>query len=286
MIVPSMSHYRRRRLTERAMTAVMQAATLLAIVPLVLILFHVLTHGYRAINVDFFIHDPSSPGRPGGGVRNAIVGSAIMVGTGVAIGAPIAIACGIFLAEFGQNRVGTVTRFLVDVLAGIPSITIGLFVYALVVLPRREFTALAGAIALAIILIPVVARVTEEMMLLVPRSLREGAFALGAPRWRMVMSVVVPVALPGIVTGLVLALSRIAGEAAPLLFTALGNQFLNTSLFHAMDSLPTRIYYYATGPYDDWHEKAWSMSFLLVVFILMVSLVVRALTGTKVTTRQ
>lgn len=277
---------RRRRLMERVMTSIMQAATLLAVLPLILILFHVLTHGVQAINLDFFLSDPAAPGREGGGVRNAIVGSLIMVSVGVVIGTPIAIMCGIFLAEFGQNRVGTIIRFLVDVLAGIPSITVGLFVYALIVLPRREFTALAGALALGIILIPVVARVTEEMMLLVPRSLREGAFALGAPRWRMVLSVVVPAALPGIVTGLVLALSRIAGEAAPLLFTALGNQFLNTSLFHAMDSMPTRIYYYATGPYDDWHQKAWSMSLLLVAFILLVSLIVRALAGSKVTVRQ
>ena len=158
--------------------------------------------------------------------------------------------------------------------------------YALVVLPNKQFMALAGALALAIILLPIVARITEEMVLLVPRSLREAAYALGAPRWRTVISVVLPTALPGIVTGLMLALSRIAGEAAPLLFTSLGNQFYSTELLRPIDALPSRIYFYATGPFDYWHEQAWAMSLLLVVFILVVSLAIRALAGSKVTVRQ
>jgi phosphate transport system permease protein len=209
-----------------------------------------------------------------------------MVGLGTGIGAPIAIACGVFLSEYGQNRAGTALRFLVDVLAGIPSITIGIFVYGLLVLPFHKFTAFAGGVGLAIILIPVVARITEEMLLLVPRSLREAALALGAPRWRTVMGVVIPTALPGIMTGLVLALSRITGEAAPLLFTALGNQFFSTDLFHAIDALPLRIFFYATGPYDYWHAQAWAMSLMLVGFILVVSLLVRLFLGAKVTIRQ
>lgn len=277
---------RRRKALDRVMTAVMVAATLLAVIPLILIVYHLLVHGIGGLSLQLLLDDPNSPGRPGGGVRNSVVGSALLVGVGTLVGAPIAICAGIFLAEFGQNRVGTVLRFLVDVLAGMPSITVGLFIYGLVVLPNRQFMGLAGALALAIILLPVVARVTEEMVMLVPRSLREAAYALGAPRWRTVVSVVLPTAVPGIVTGLVLALSRIAGEAAPLLFTSLGNQFFSTDLLKPIDALPTRIYFYATGPFDYWHEQAWAMSLLLVAFILIVSVVVRAIAGTKVTVRQ
>ncbi len=279
--------YRRRRLTNRIMTAVMIAAVVAAVIPLFLILFYLLKEGIGGLNLDIFTQDPNRPGKPGGGVRNSIMGSAIMVGVATLIGVPIAVGCGIFLAEYGQNRAGTVVRFLVDVLAGIPSITVGLFIYGLVVLPNHlGFTAIAGSLALAIILLPIVARITEEMVLLVPRSLREASFALGAPRWKTVVRIVLPTALPGIITGVVLALSRIAGEAAPLLFTALGNQFYSTDIFHAMDALPLRIYVYATGPYDYWHTQAWAMSLILVSAILTVSLVVRAIFGSRVTVRQ
>lgn len=278
--------YRRRRATNRLMTAVMVLAVGVALVPLFFILFYLVTKGIGGLNLDLLTQDPNRPGRAGGGVRNAIVGSAIMVGLATAMGTPIAVGCGVFLAEYGQNRLGTIIRFLVDVMAGIPSITVGLFVYGLVVLPQKGFTAFAGSLALAIILIPVVARITEEMVLLVPRSLREAAYALGAPRWRTVLRIVLPTAMPGIVTGVILALSRIAGEAAPLLFTSLGNQFFSTDVFQAMDALPLRIFVYAVGPYDYWHEQAWAMSLLLVGAILIVSLIVRALFGTRVTVRQ
>lgn len=278
--------FRRRKLLDRAMTALMASAAIIAVVPLVLIVFYVLLHGAGAVNVALFLDDPNAPGRPGGGVHNAIVGSIVMVGLGVAIGAPMAIGCGIYLAEYGQNRLGTVLRFLVDVLAGMPSITIGLFLYGLVVLPNRQFMAIAGALALAIILLPIVARVTEEMLLLVPRGLREAAYALGAPRWRTVLRIVLPTALPGIATGLMLALARIAGEAAPLLFTSLGNQFTSADLFKPIDALPTRIYTYASGPFEYQHEQAWAMSLLLVAFIFIVSLGIRWILGSKVTVRQ
>ncbi len=280
------SLYRRRRATDRVMTAFMMLAAVLAVIPLVLILLYVLKEGVGGLNLDLVTQDPNRVGRPGGGVRSAIAGSGIMVGVAVLIGMPIAVGCGIYLAEFGQNRFGTVIRFLVDVLAGIPSITVGLFVYGLMVLPQRRFTALAGAVALAIIFLPIVARITEEMLLLVPRSLREAALALGAPRWRTVVGVVLPTAVPGIITGIMLALSRIAGEAAPLLFTALGNQFYSTDLFGPMDALPLRIFTYATGPYEYWHRQAWAMSLILVSTILFVSLVVRAFFGTRVTVKQ
>ena len=286
MYTDSSVSFRRRKLTNHVMTFVMAGAAVLAVLPLVLIVFHVLINGFGSLQINLLIEDPNPPGRPGGGIRNAITGSAIMVGLGLAIGAPIAIGCGIFLAEYGQNRLGTLLRFLVDVLAGMPSITIGLFMYALIVLPNKRFMAIAGALALAVILLPIVARITEEMLLLVPRSLREAAYALGAPRWRTVLKIELPTALPGIITGLMLALSRIAGEAAPLLFTSLGNQFTSTDLFRAIDAVPSRIYTYAAGPFDYWHEQAWAMSLLLVLFILAVSLVVRAIAGSKVTVRQ
>ena len=209
-----------------------------------------------------------------------------MVGMALAIGVPVAIGTGVFLSEYGQNRVGGYVRFVIEVMAGIPSITVGLFVYGLIVLRQGHFSAIAGAISLAILLIPIVARITEEMLLLVPRSLREASYALGASRWRTVLRIVLPTALPGIITGVMLGLSRIAGEAAALLFTALGNQFFSTDVTAPMDSLPRRIYVYATGPYDYWHEQAWAMSLVLVTVILVISLSVRALFGSRVTVRQ
>jgi phosphate transport system permease protein len=278
--------YRRRKLTDRLMTAAMAAAVVVAVIPLFFILYYLLREGLPGLSLEFFTEDPTRPGKPGGGVNNAIIGSAIIVGMGMAIGIPIAIACGIFLSEFGQNRVGSIVRFVIEVMAGIPSITVGLFIYALVVARAGHFSAIAGSLSLAILLVPIVARITEEMLLLVPRSLREASYALGAPRWKTVMRIVVPTAVPGIITGVMLGVSRIAGEAAPLLFTALGNNFGSTDINAPMDSLPRRIYLYATGPYDYWHEQAWAMSLLLVAVILAISLTVRALFGSRVTVRQ
>ncbi|HKS92655.1 MAG TPA: phosphate ABC transporter permease PstA [Tepidiformaceae bacterium] len=278
--------YRRRKLVDRLMTAAMVLAVLVAVVPLFLILFYLLREGLPGLTWSFLTQDPTRPGLDGGGVRNSIVGSAMMVGLAVAMGVPIAIGTGVFLSEYGQNRLGSVLRFLIEVMAGIPSITVGLFIYALIVARQHHFSGFAGACSLAILLIPIVARITEEMLLLVPRSLKEASYALGAPRWLTVMKIVMPTALPGIITGVMLALSRIAGEAAPLLFTALGNQFNTTSLSTPMDALPLRIYVYATGPYDYWHSQAWAMSLLLVAIILVISLGVRALFGSRVTVRQ
>ncbi len=278
--------YRRRHLIDRLMTATMIVAVILAVIPLVLILFYLLKEGIPGLHWSLITEDPNRPGRPGGGVHNSIIGSAIMVGLALVIGVPVAVGCGVFLSEYGQNRVGTVIRFLIEVMAGIPSITAGLFIYGLIVARQGHFSALAGSLSLAILLIPIVARITEEMLLLVPRSLREASYALGAPRWRTVLRIVLPTALPGIITGIMLGLSRIAGEAAPLLFTALGNQFLTTDISAPMDSIPRRIYIYATGPYDYWHEQAWAISLILVGVILAISLTVRALFGSRVTVRQ
>jgi phosphate transport system permease protein len=285
LVEASDSLRRRRHLVDRLMTGIMLGAAVIGVVPLLLIVFYLLKEGIPGLSLGLLTEDPNRPGLAGGGVRNSIVGSVMMVGVATLIGVPIAVGCGVFLSEYGQNRLGIVLRFLVDVLAGIPSITVGLFVYALVVLNQGEFTGLAGGLALAILFLPIVARITEEMMLLVPRSIREASLALGAPHWVTTLRVVLPTALPGIATGVMLALSRIAGEAAPLLFTALGNQFYSTDLSHAMDALPLRIYVYATGPYDYWHDQAWAMSLILVLFILVVSLVIRWLIGTRVVVR-
>ncbi|MEO8539502.1 MAG: phosphate ABC transporter permease PstA [bacterium] len=278
--------YRRRKLVDRLMTAAMIGAALAAVIPLFLILFYLLKEGLPGLSLDLITQEPNRPGREGGGVHNALIGSLIMVSMALAIGVPVAIGCGIFLSEFGQNRLGGYVRFVIEVMAGIPSITVGLFVYGLVVVNQGHFSAIAGSLALAIILVPIIARITEEMMLLVPRSVREASYALGAPRWRTVLRIVFPTALPGVLTGIMLALSRICGEAAPLLFTALGNQFYTTDITAPMDSLPRRIYLYATGPYDYWHEQAWAMSLILVTVILVISLSVRALFGSRVTVRQ
>lgn len=279
------SLYRRRKLIDRAMTGAMLLAVALALIPLFFILFYVVKNGIPGLSLDFFTQDPTRPGKAGGGVHNAIVGSGIMVALALVMGVPIAIGTGVFLSEYGQNRAGSVVRFLIEVMAGIPSITVGLFVYSVFVL-NWGYSGLAGGIALAIILIPIVARITEEMLLLVPRSLREASYALGAPRWKTVVLVVLPTALPGIITGIILGLSRVAGEAAPLLFTSLGNQFSSTDIRTPMDSLPTRIYTYATGPYSYWHDQAWAMSLVLIAIILGISLLVRALFGSRVTVRQ
>ncbi len=278
--------YRRRKLADRLMMVAMALAVLVAVIPLFLILFYLLKEGLPGLTWSFLTQDPTRPGLDGGGVRNAIVGSGIMVGLALLMGVPVAIGTGVFLSEYGQNRIGSVLRFLIEVMAGIPSITVGLFIYALIVAHQHHFSGFAGACALAILLIPTVARITEEMLLLVPRSLREASYALGAPRWLTVLKIVMPTALPGIITGVMLALSRIAGEAAPLLFTSLGNQFNTTDINTPMDALPRRIYVYATGPYDYWHSQAWAMSLLLVAVILVISLSVRALFGSRVTVRQ
>ena len=278
--------YRRRKAMDRFMQFAMILAVGLAIIPLFFILFFLLKEGLPGLNLALFTEAPNRPGKPGGGVHNAIIGSAIMVAMGMAIGIPVAIGCGVFLSEFGQNRIGGIVRFVIEVMAGIPSITVGLFIYALVVARQGHFSAIAGSLALAILLVPIVARITEEMLLLVPRSLREASYALGAARWKTVLRIVLPTAVPGIITGIMLGLSRIAGEAAPLLFTALGNNFDSTDISAPMDSLPRRIYLYATGPYDYWHEQAWAMSLILVAVILVISLSVRTLFGSRVTVRQ
>jgi len=268
----------RRRALSALMTGLAVASVLVALVPLALVLYFVVSQGVQALNVDFFTQAPKPVGEPGGGMGNAIVGTMILCGIGALIAIPIGIMSGVFVAEYPQSRLAPIVRFAADTLNGVPSIVIGVFVYAIAVLPFRQFSALAGGIALGVMMIPIITRTTEELLRLVPTSLREGALALGATRGRAVMTVVLPAALPGIITGIMLALARIAGETAPLLFTAFGNRFWSTDLTQPIGALTVQVYAYAISPYDDWHRQAWAGSLVLVTLILGCSILARVAT--------
>jgi phosphate transport system permease protein len=270
-----------RRLFGSAMTGATYAAAVLAILPLAAILVMLVAKGAGSINWDFFVKSAVPAGESGGGFAYAIMGTLIIVGLACAVGLPIGVATGIFLAEFGGGRVGFVIRFVADILNGIPSIVIGIFAWTWIVRPMGHFSALAGGCALAIILVPIVGRTTEEMVRLVPNSLREAALALGYPRWRTSLVVVVRSAAAGIVTGCLVAVARVAGETAPLLFTALGNQFFSTRILHPMAALPLQIYAFAIGPYDDWHRLAWAGALVLIALVLVLSLAARAVVRGK-----
>ncbi len=267
------------------MLALLGAAAVLAAVPLVLVLLFVLIQGLPALNVALITQSPVPAGSPGGGVAPAVVGTLLMVTVGTVIGTPIAVLAGIYIREYAGGRGATLIRFLVDVLAGVPTIAIGLFAYGLVVVPMGSFSGLAGGIALAMIIIPIVARITDEMLGLVPGSVREAAYALGIPPWKTIVRVVLPAASTGIITGILLGVARIAGETAPLIFTALGNDRITTSLGEPMDALPLRIWVYASGPYDSWHAQAWAASlvlvFLVLAFAILTRLVLRRRLGSR-----
>ena len=256
-------------------------SAIVAIVPLVLIFFYTINRGASYLNLDFFIQMPKPVGETGGGMANAIVGTLVLVATGSAIGLPIGILTGIYLAEFGNNKFAYFVRFMTDVLSGIPSIVAGVVAYGLVVVPMRHFSALAGGVAMAILMIPTVTRTTEEMIRLVPHSYREAALALGIPQWKTTMQIVVRTAFRGIVTGILLSIARIAGETAPLLFTALGNRFWSTSLNQPIGSLTVFIYDYAKAPFEDWNNQAWTAALVLIILISVLSLAVRAVTRSK-----
>ncbi len=270
-----------RRLFGSAMTGATYAAATLAILPLAAILVMLVAKGASSIDWNFFVKSAVPAGESGGGFAYAIVGTLIIVGLACAVGLPIGVATGIFLAEFGGGRFGFAVRFIADVLNGIPSIVIGIFAWTWLVKPMGHFSALAGGCALAIILVPIVARTTEEMVRLVPNSLREAALALGYPRWRTSLQVVVRTAAAGIVTGCLVAVARVAGETAPLLFTALGNQFFSTRILGPMAALPLQIYVFAKGPYDDWHRLAWAGALVLIVLVFALSLVAWAVVRAK-----
>lgn len=280
MIETPRSHRGRRRVADRIATGAIIASGMGVIVPLVAILVYVFIQGLPALHLNLFTRDAEGGGTDTG-IRNSIVGSAELLALALMMGLPIALATGVYLAEYGRTRLGFAIRFLVDVLAGIPSITIGLFVYTAVVLNMHKvksltgsdqsFTAFAGGVALALIMLPIVARVTEEMLLLVPQITREASYALGVPKWRTTLTVVLPAASSGVLTGVVLASARVAGEAAPLLFAALGNNFYSTGVFRPIDALPMRIFTYALGPSEYQHEVAWAGAFILVILVLLMS---------------
>jgi len=254
------------------------ASVIVALVPLAFVLFFVVSQGVQALNLAFFTHMPTPVGESGGGMANAIVGTLILTSLAAVMAVPIGIVSGIYMSEYAGTRFAALVRFAADTLNGVPSIVIGLFAYTIVVVPFRQFSALAGGFALGTMMIPIIARTTEELLLLVPGSMREGALALGATRARAVFSVVVPAALPGIITGIILALARVAGETAPLLFTAFNNRYFSTSLTQPISTLTVQVFTYATGPYQDWHRQAWAGALVLVTIVLVCSLVARVAT--------
>lgn len=269
---------RARRLRSRVMVGLTYLAALLATVPLLAIIVHLLRQGASSINLDFFIKMPGPVGEAGGGLANGIVGTLILVGVASAVGLPVGIGAGLYLAEQRATLLASVSRFLADVLNGLPSIVMGIFAWELLVRPVGHFSALAGGIALGAMMIPMVTRTTEEMVRLVPISLREAALALGYSRWRTSLQIVLRTALGGIITGVLVAMSRIAGETAPLLFTALGNQFWSTALNAPIGALPLQIYTYAISAYDDQHAKAWAGALVLVGLVFIISVAARIAT--------
>jgi phosphate transport system permease protein len=272
--------HRNRRFLNSVMTMLTAVCAFLAIAVLILILGYIAVRGVSAISIDFLIDTPKPVGE-GGGIGNAILGSAMMTILACVIGIPLGIAAGVYLSEYGDNWYGKTVRFLADTLTGIPSIIVGIFIYTLVVLPMGRQSGLAGGLSLAIIMIPIVARTTEEMVRLVPKAMREGALALGAPQWRVTMDIVLPAASTGIATGAMLAVARVSGETAPLLFTALNSRFYNYFYDQPMASLTVQIFNYATGPFDVEHQLAWAATLVLVGLILAINIAVRYLTRRK-----
>jgi phosphate transport system permease protein len=276
-----MTTARNRHIVSGVMIGLTYLAAVLATLPLVLILFHLLEKGASSLSMSFFTHMPRPVGEPGGGMANAIVGTLVLIGIASAIGLPVGIGAGLYLAEKRTTPLAYTVRFLSDVLNGLPSIVIGISAWQFLVRPVGHFSALAGGIALGSMMIPLVTRTTEEMLLVVPTSLREAALALGYAKWRTSISVVLRTALAGIATGALVAVARIAGETAPLLFTAFGNQFWSTSLREAIAALPLQIFTYAIGAYDEWHRLAWAGALVLISIVLIISVAARFATRSR-----
>jgi phosphate transport system permease protein len=276
-----MTSLSRRKLLDRTMTVLTGSCAVLAMGALFVILGYILAGGIRALTLSFLVNTPKPIGEPGSGIANAIVGSVILISVGSLIGMPVGILAGIYLSEFGTNKFGNLLRFLIDTLTGTPSIIVGVFVWTVMVRPMGHFSALSGAVALGIMMMPIVARTTEEMIRLVPHSLREAGLALGAPKWRVTLGVVLRTAASGVATGAMLAIARIAGETAPLLFTALGLNYMSTNLLQPMASLTFQIFYYAGSPYEEWHDMAWAATLVLVTMILSLNIAVKVLTRNR-----
>src|SRR6201981_2039319 len=264
----------RRRITDHFMTGVAVLTVVLVLAPLVAIFGYLVYRGVGSINWAFLTQTPKPVGEAGGGMANAIAGSVLILGIASVIGVPFGIGAGIYLAEFGRNRFGSAIRFTADVLNGVPSIVIGIVAWAILV-RGRGFSALAGGVALAIMMVPTITRTTEEMLLLVPQALREAAYGLGVSRWRTTLSIVLRTATSGVITGIMLAFARIAGETAPLLFTTLGNQFWNFRYNEPTAALPLQIFVYAISPYDEWHRQAWAGALVLIILIVTAVAAVR-----------
>jgi phosphate transport system permease protein len=272
------SNLRRRELVSSLMNCLAGSAAGLVVLPLLLIFGFLVYQGGSAVNVDFFTHLPKPVGEPGGGMANAIMGTLILIALACALGLPVGILGGLYLAESRDARLPWVVRFLADVLNGVPSIVIGIFAYTLIVLPMKRFSALAGGVALGVIMVPIVLRTTEEIVRLVPASLREAGLALGLADWKVTVRIVLTTARAGIVTGVMVAVARIAGETAPLLFTAFGNRFWHSGLDQPIAALALQIFAYAISPYDDWHRQAWAGALILISMVFLVSLAARLAT--------
>ena len=271
----TMNRYRWRKITNVIMVGATALSATLAALALIAVLAFVLINGFSALNADYFLRLPTPVGVPGGGVANAIVGSLIVVGLATLFAVPVGLGTGIYLSEFGDNRFGDLVRYLTDVLAGVPSIVMGIFAYTIIVARQGHFSALSGGFALGMMMLPAIVRTTEEMLRMVPNTLREGALALGVPRWRAIVSVVLPSAAGGVMTGIMLAIGRIAGETAPLLFTAFGNPYWSTNINKPIATLPLTLFTYAISPYDDWQSKAWGTALVLIGLVLIANLIGR-----------
>jgi phosphate transport system permease protein len=264
-----------RRLKDMMATGFAVSTVVIVLTPLVAIFGYLVFKGIGSVNLAFLTQIPKPPGEVGGGMANAIGGSILILAIASLLGVPLGIGAGIYLAEYGRNRFGDTIRFVSDVLNGVPSIVIGIVAYAIVVLRQKHFSALAGGVALSIMMVPTITRTTEEMLLLVPNVLREAAYGLGVSRWRTTLSIVLRTATSGIITGVMLAFARVAGETAPLLFTAFGNQYWNWKLYQPTAALPLQIFTYAISPYDDWHRQAWAGALVLIVLIVSAVSAVR-----------
>ncbi|MEJ2617047.1 MAG: phosphate ABC transporter permease PstA [Ignavibacteriaceae bacterium] len=273
--------YYRRKTTNVIMLSLSFISAVITIIPLILVFYYTISKGIANLNINFFTKLPTPIGETGGGMVNAIVGTLILIGIGGAIGIPLGILTGVYLSEFGKNKFGALVRFLTDVLSGVPSIVVGVVAYTLVVIPMKHFSALAGGVALAILMIPTITRTTEEMIKLVPHSFREAGLALGIPKWKTSLLIVLKTAWKGIATGVLLGLARAAGETAPLLFTALGNRFWSTNVFQPIASLTVYIYEYSSSPFKDWNDQAWTAALVLIILISLFSLIFRIITRSK-----
>ncbi|WP_082732313.1 phosphate ABC transporter permease PstA [Tepidibacillus decaturensis] len=276
-----MKSLKNRKIKSKIMVVLTVIATLTALIPLFSIFGYVIMKGLPALNLGFFINTPTPPGVEGGGIANAIIGTFTLILIASIIGIPVGLMSGIFLSEYGRNRLGKSISFLTDILIGVPSIVVGIVVYTLLVISMGGFTAIAGGVALAFIMIPAVTRTTEEMLKLIPSDIREAGLALGLPKWRVILFIVLPSAMRGIVTGIMLAVARVSGETAPLLFTAFGNIYFSRTLLEPMASIPVQVFNYAISPYADWKAQAWAGALVLILLILVLNVSARFLTRSR-----